>query len=194
MTKEEKAAYDKERYVKNRKKILAERREYRANSKVKIREYEAKNKDKKREYMREYVNTRYKTDPAFRAVSIVRARGREIHKTVGKVKTRHTSSFEKHFGCSEATYLAHISAQFRDGMTWENQGTVWELDHVIPLAVVQDMPLEDLESNILMLNHITNLQPLFKAENRAKGDTIPSSFPPNFPFFEHFLHLFEVAA
>jgi len=53
------------------------------------------------------------------------------------------------------------------------------------------MPLEDIEDNILMLNHYTNLQPLLVSENRAKGDALPDSLPPDFPFWTHFLFLFE---
>jgi len=30
--------------------------------------------------------------------------------------------------------LVHLEKQFKPGMTWDNQGKEWEIDHIIPFA------------------------------------------------------------
>jgi hypothetical protein len=37
-------------------------------------------------------------------------------------------------GCQIKMFLDCIEYQFYDGMTWENQGSFWHLDHVKPCA------------------------------------------------------------
>ena len=49
-------------------------------------------------------------------------------------------------------------------MTWENYGE-WEVDHILPCA---SFDLEQPEAQRQCF-HYTNLQPLWKADNRSKG-------------------------
>ncbi len=38
-------------------------------------------------------------------------------------------------GCDMAIFRAHIEAQFKPGMTWENHtSTGWHIDHIVPLG------------------------------------------------------------
>ena len=60
---------------------------------------------------------------------------------------------------------AHLEAQFREGMSWENYGK-WHIDHIIPLASAKDL------DEIVRLCHYTNLQPLWAEENLRKGAKI----------------------
>jgi hypothetical protein len=69
----------------------------------------------------------------------------------------------KTIGCSAENLKAHLEQQFKAGMSWENYGTEWHVDHIIPLAAAEH--IEQLER----LNHFSNLQPLWAAENLAKG-------------------------
>jgi hypothetical protein len=53
-------------------------------------------------------------------------------------------------------------------MTWENYGPVWHVDHIRPCASFDlTDPAQQRECF-----HFSNLQPLFAAENLAKGDKI----------------------
>lgn len=70
-------------------------------------------------------------------------------------------------GCSPADFRAHIEAQFRPGMTWENRGVVWEIDHIKPVCAFD---LTD-PAERLLVNHFTNLRPVWPEENRKKGST-----------------------
>lgn len=65
-------------------------------------------------------------------------------------------------GCDHAKLRDHIKARFRPGMTWERYRQ-WEVDHIEPLALARD--LDDL----IRRCHYTNLQPLWRRENRMKG-------------------------
>ncbi|TIQ28740.1 MAG: hypothetical protein E5X48_31010 [Mesorhizobium sp.] len=65
-------------------------------------------------------------------------------------------------GCNHSKLRDHIAARFRVGMSW---GTYrqWEIDHIEPLALARDL------DHLIHLCHYTNLQPLWRRENRMKG-------------------------
>lgn len=65
-------------------------------------------------------------------------------------------------GCDHHDLRNFIASQFRPGMTWERYRQ-WEVDHVAPLGGVSDL------SELVSLCHYTNLQPLWRSENRRKG-------------------------
>lgn len=55
--------------------------------------------------------------------------------------------------------VTHLEAQFTEGMTWENYGTFWEIDHIKP------------KSKCVSLDEawqLSNLRPLTITENRRK--------------------------
>jgi hypothetical protein len=64
--------------------------------------------------------------------------------------------------------MLHLQLQFRDGMSWNNYGRVWHVDHIKPCA---SFNLLD-ESEQLKCFHYSNLQPLFAHENLVKGDSL----------------------
>lgn len=68
-------------------------------------------------------------------------------------------------GCSQEQLIEWIAAQFLSGMSWDNYGAVWELDHIKPCAIFN---LSDRDQQRECF-HFTNLQPLWKSENRRKG-------------------------
>jgi len=67
-------------------------------------------------------------------------------------------------GCSAEELVAHLEAQFTEGMTWENYGE-WHVDHVRPCA---SFDLTDPAQQRQCFHH-TNLQPLWAEENLTKG-------------------------
>ena len=62
-------------------------------------------------------------------------------------------------------FRIYIQGQFSQGMTWENYGQVWHLDHVIPCA---SFDLSDPEQQKICF-HWSNYQPLFVLDNLRKG-------------------------
>jgi hypothetical protein len=68
-------------------------------------------------------------------------------------------------GCSVAEFRAHLEAQFSEGMTWENYGTVWHIDHIKPVCSF-DLTMEGIAKEV---NHYSNLRPLLAEENLRKS-------------------------
>ena len=56
----------------------------------------------------------------------------------------------------------YFESLFQDGMTWDNHRE-WEIDHIIPLST------SNCEEDVIRLCHYTNLQPLWKKDNKLKG-------------------------
>jgi 5-methylcytosine-specific restriction endonuclease McrA len=95
-----------------------------------------------------------------------RVRSRLRYALVSYSITKDKSSFE-YLGADIHTIKSHLEKQFKDGMTWENHGEVWEIDHIIPVMYDKDNITDDQISERL---HYTNLQPLCKHKNREKGN------------------------
>lgn len=108
---------------------------------------------------------RYKTDPAFTCKRMLRNQ-------VARIKRRTTWSKRSNelLGCTYEYARKHIESKFKRGMSWSNVGE-WEIDHIIPISAF------DLtnEQQVRSVNHFTNLQPLWKEENRLKRDRFPDA-------------------
>jgi len=62
-------------------------------------------------------------------------------------------------GCNKEEFLLHLENQFTPEMTWENYGTYWEVDHIIPLSKGGTIRWD-------------NSRPLIISENRKKYNKI----------------------
>lgn len=71
----------------------------------------------------------------------------------------------------------HLEKMFKPGMTWENYGSYWEIDHIVPVAVFNFGKPEDLDFRLCW--SLKNLQPLEARENREKGKKIDKPFQPS---------------
>lgn len=113
---------------------------------------------------KEYKRNRYQTDPAFRVRQNLQNRVWDaVVRNTGAKKTLGTLEL---LGCSIPELRAHLEQQFRPGMTWENYGPVWHIDHICACAKFDLLdPVQQRECF-----HYTNLQPLFAVENLRKGD------------------------
>jgi len=69
-------------------------------------------------------------------------------------------------GCSVDELWKHLESQFVDGMTLENYGPIWQVDHQKPCAIFD---LTDPRQQRQCFNW-RNLQPMFGPENSSKGD------------------------
>jgi hypothetical protein len=109
----------------------------------------------------------WRTSERYRIKSKLR---RGVHRMLRLAKARkngrRTTSF---LGTTFEDAKQRLEAKFKKGMTWQNHGSVWEIDHVVPLASFDLSKPESLK----FANHISNLQPLFIYENRKKRDVVP---------------------
>jgi hypothetical protein len=71
----------------------------------------------------------------------------------------------------------HLEKLFTPEMNWDNYGSVWEIDHKIPVSVHNFEKPEDLDFRICW--SLKNLQPLEKFKNKSKSDNIERPFQPS---------------
>lgn len=68
-------------------------------------------------------------------------------------------------GCNCEDFIAYIESKFAEGMNWDNRDE-WHIDHIIPQSYATT--IED----VYILNHHTNLQPLWIRDNVEKYKSV----------------------
>lgn len=138
--------------------------EYKAILKVKNHEKWLKRKAAGK--TREYDRNRWKTNLQYRLGSNMR---RLIHQVITRLSGthKHAKTFQL-IGCSISALRVHLEAQFVEGMSWENYGSAWHVDHLIPIS------LFDLNDDLQQRQafYFENLRPLWKSENHSKSDKV----------------------
>ena len=113
-----------------------------------------------RAQMVEYYRQRRQNDPNYRLARSLRSRVHSALKNGWK-----SASTTELVGCTIDQLREHLEVLFKPGMTWENFGPVWHVDHAKPCA---SFDLTDPAQQRVCLGFM-NLQPMFDAENIAKG-------------------------
>jgi hypothetical protein len=158
--KEKRAAYNKAWWANNPQKW----REYREKRReanpdegtIRMRNWRSKNG----EYVRATAVKKRATDLNWRLLLNLRAR------LVSALRGQNKSaSTVKLLGCTIESLWLYLESRFKEGMSRENYGKFWEVDHIIP-CVLFDLTKEDHQRRCF---HYSNLQPLTVAANRRKG-------------------------
>jgi len=161
--KKPKLKYQKEYYEKNREeKLKYEKDRYENNKEEKLiyqKQYYAKNKKDRAIYAKKYETEKTKTDPIFKLKKRIRTRLKVAMK--GNYKSGMALEY---LGCSIKELKIHLESLFQPGMTWDNYGKEWEIDHKMPLFKFDLTNPLDLSR----VCHYTNLQPLFKRDHYVK--------------------------
>jgi hypothetical protein len=71
-------------------------------------------------------------------------------------------------GCSVEFFVNWLEWQFDENMSWDNYGTYWEIDHVMPCNAF-DMTIEEEQFECF---NWRNCRPCEVSENRSKNDSI----------------------
>jgi hypothetical protein len=108
-----------------------------------------------------YVRKKRSEDPSFKIAHNVRNRLLKVLK--GQRKYAKTMEL---IGCTANELKNHLEKQFSPGMTWENHGTYWHIDHIKPISWFN----LSIEKEMREACHFTNLKPLTKVENLKKGN------------------------
>ena len=162
--KDKQKEYHKNNYINNKEEINKRNNEYYLKNKEKIKKKHKKwrlnNKDKIRKQKKE----KRKTNPTYRLINNLRRR--TLFALEGKCKSANTKVL---LGIPNIEFLwKHLESTFKKGMTKDNHGSIWQVDHKIPCAAFD---LNDLNQQRQCF-HYTNLQALFVHENLAKGSKI----------------------
>jgi hypothetical protein len=151
-----------------RKAILQRSRErHRVEERERGRKRRQENPKKELERLKKWQRRARKERPAF--VLKTRLRNRLRHAFKSGLGKKNGSTLEL-VGCSFEELRAHIERQFTRGMSWERISEI-EIDHRIPCAAFD---LAD-PSQQRSCFHFSNLRPLWKSRNRAKGARLDSA-------------------
>lgn len=87
-----------------------------------------------------------------------------IQRTFSRIKHNKPTNTLDLLGCTWEEAKAHIESLWQEGMTWENHGLRgWHIDHIRPVSSFNQDETD-------VINHYTNLQPLWWYDNLSKGD------------------------
>lgn len=144
-------------------------KEYKITKEDKVKSNQSKyawkkrNPEKAKASLNDWHRRKYKEDPLYRLVCLVRCRISEVTRT-NRLKG-HKSSM-KYLGCTVEEFKTHLENQFQPGMTWDNNTHFgWHIDHIKPIA---SFDLSDPKQRDEAF-HYTNLQPLWWKDNLRKG-------------------------
>ena len=126
----------------------------------KSKKYYHENKKLLRTNNNEWKKNKRKTDGFYRMKLNLRHRLRDY--LFGESKSRRTKDI---VGLDKMKFKSYVENKFLGGMTWDNYGK-WHLDHIKPLCQAKD------NDEALLLNHYTNLQPLWAEDNLKKNRKI----------------------
>jgi len=150
----------------NRDRLREKQRQDRENNRDKWRERwrSEPRTERRREFERRYRKKRQGI-PKERLARALRGRIRDA--LAGKFRA---GSPVRDLGCTLDELVAHIEAQWTEGMSWDAYGQRgWHIDHIKPLA---SFDLTD-RGQFLEAAHYTNLQPLWAIDNLKKGHKTP---------------------
>lgn len=110
---------------------------------------------------------RHRKDPEKVVVMRLRSRLKSLIRYTG-IKSRPKSCFDL-IGCAALTLKEHLERQFKSGMTWDNYGKVWHIDHIKPCNCFD---LSDIQQQKECF-YYKNLRPLWATTKIARefGDT-----------------------
>jgi len=153
----------------NSNKVRAYQSEYRKANKAKAKTYMADYRKNKRDVLlpkqRAYQNGKLANDPIYKLKKRMRTRLYCALINQGAIKSARSQEL---FGCTIPEMKVHLESQFTEGMSWENFGSFWHVDHVSPLAAF-DLTKPHIQK---LAFHYSNCRPLEAAKNLQKGDTV----------------------
>ena len=139
--------------------INRQRKEYRNQPEIKEHV-----KRKNKEYLpvkKEHIKEKRKTDLKFQLSEVMRSK---LHKLIKNQPT----SYKQILGCEFEFFKKWIEFRFDKNMSWNNFGSYWHIDHILPINGFEFTDEKDKQ----ICFHWTNLQPLSAIENRLKSDKL----------------------
>jgi len=171
--KEHILSQNQEYRVINSEAIRLQRKEYRNREEVKIHI-----KNKQKEYLpvrKEAIKIRRLNDLNYRLQEVYRSK---LHRGINGINTSYTTIL----GCDFDFLKKWITFNFDNTMNWDNYGTVWHIDHILPINSFNLSCTNELQ----ICFHWTNLQPLYATENQSKSDKILPHY-----YFNNLINVFR---
>lgn len=138
-------------------------KKYRENNKNKIKIKTKKWRENNKKHINDYNKNKLRTDINFKLAGNLRSRIKDALKNNSKSK-----STIKLLGCTIPEFRKHLELLFNPEMSWNNHGTYWEIDHILPCSVFHLQHSEEQEICFAWWN----MQPLECSINRSKNNKI----------------------
>ena len=90
---------------------------------------------------------------------------KQIQNLAHKKNGEHTN---KILGFTRNELYRHLESKFDEHMSWQNYGTYWHIDHIIPVSYFIKNDILDPK----VINALSNLQPLEAKANIRKGNKL----------------------
>jgi hypothetical protein len=138
-------------------------KQYRIENKEYFNKYCYTHYHTNKDLYREWNRNQYDNNIEYKIKHIVSSRIHESLKTYNELKKNRTIEY---LGCSIGEYARYLESKFTPEMTWENQGTYWEIDHIKPIDKFNLTNPDELNECF----HYSNTQPLYWKDNREKSN------------------------
>lgn len=140
---------------------LAKTEKYKEYNRQKTAKYRKTEKGK--EYIKTYNQKRFDENEQHRI-------NLKLHNNLNKLIHRPTYNgyMVELVGCSRKEFINFIESQFENDMSWDNYGSDWRIDHIVPCSYFD---LTDDEEQRVCFNW-RNTQPLFSKDNFSKGNNV----------------------
>lgn len=167
--------YDKQYYAKNKEKIIESKLKYQKQHQEQKREYDRlyhlnhakeralynnKNKERRSKRRKEYLKSKLQ-DPCF-------CLSNRTTQVLSKALRLNISceNWDTYFSYSYLQLCQHLESLFTPEMNWDNYGSYWEIDHIIPKNQFNYNNVNDKQYKICW--SLANLRPLTIIENQRR--------------------------
>ena len=149
---------------------------YRERMRAKSREWRQANPERKAEANRAWAQANPERMAAYFRESKAKRRQNPCHRLYESIGTQIRIAigekkagrrWESLVGYTLDDLVAHLSRQMLKGMTWENYGDVWHIDHIVAQADFELDAADDATTRACWA--LSNLRPLWSLENLSKG-------------------------
>jgi hypothetical protein len=159
----------REWYFSNIERAKRVRGVYRKNNKEKLRETNKKwlkeNKDRYNKHRRIYLRNKRISDKQYR---IKRVTSTLLWRYLKRREIPKKSKTEDILGFSIGELISHLEKRFDNKMNWDNYGSYWHIDHIIPDSCFNYSSVNDLDFGKSW--SLDNLQPLSAVDNLRKNN------------------------
>lgn len=149
---------NKEYNDQNRNAICEQKRQYYNTNKTQILEYHQRTKQERNER----IKLKRQNDALTKISESLKVRIHDV------LKNKKGSKSNELIGCSKDELKEWLESQFTPDITWNNYGSTWHIDHVVPISFFD---LTTPETQRICFNW-TNLRPLDSATNMSKSNKI----------------------
>ena len=165
---EKRKEYEQKYYEKNKQKYLENQQQWRKDNPERYRnsrkKYIESNKDQVNQYHREWKSKKRNNDVHYKLKENMSRRIRyELNTLLKGTKTKRTCEYLQ---CDLEFLKLYLESKFEYGMSWQNYGKIWHIDHIVPCTTWK---LPNTFDTFCCWNY-RNLQPLWAFENHSKKD------------------------